>query len=164
MKLNVDAVFLFHFAHDEGALDGANVVDVAEFGEHELLVLLHVAGAHLKQVVVGTAGVVALGHLWDALDAAHKAVGNLVVDLFQLHFAEHQQPQAQLLGVEDGHIFLDIAFALKPFLAFKHWGGGEVNGVGQLLGGELCVVLQRFKYLQVGFVEVHFVAFLGVIK
>ena len=46
-RSQVDAVVLLHFAHDEGAFDGADGVDVAEFVEYELLVLLHVACAYL---------------------------------------------------------------------------------------------------------------------
>ena len=45
--LNVNAVVLFDFAHDEGALDGADVLDVAKFVENKLLILLHIARAYL---------------------------------------------------------------------------------------------------------------------
>ena len=34
-------------AHDEGAFYGAKVFDVAEFGEYEFLILLHIACAYL---------------------------------------------------------------------------------------------------------------------
>ena len=43
----VDAVVLFYLSHDEGALDGADGLDVAEFREYELLVLFHIACANL---------------------------------------------------------------------------------------------------------------------
>ena len=43
----VDAVVLFYLCHDEGALDGADGLDVAEFREYELLVLFHIACANL---------------------------------------------------------------------------------------------------------------------
>ena len=43
----VDAVVLLHFAHDEGAFYGAQVLYLAQFVEHKLLVLLHVARANL---------------------------------------------------------------------------------------------------------------------
>ena len=43
----VDAVVLFYLSHDEGALDGTDGLDVAEFREYELLVLFHIACANL---------------------------------------------------------------------------------------------------------------------
>ena len=46
MGLHVNAVVLFYFAHDEGALDGADVLDVAKFVENKLLILLHIARAY----------------------------------------------------------------------------------------------------------------------
>ena len=44
--LNVNAVVLFYFAHDEGALDGADVLDIAKFVENKLLILFHIARAY----------------------------------------------------------------------------------------------------------------------
>ena len=44
--LYINAVVLFDFAHYEGALNGADIVDVAQFVEHKLLILLHVACAY----------------------------------------------------------------------------------------------------------------------
>ena len=43
MLSDVDAVALLDFAHDEGALDGCYVFDVAQLIEDKLLVLLHIA-------------------------------------------------------------------------------------------------------------------------
>jgi len=39
-----------------------------------------------------------------------------------------------------------------PDSAFKDWGGGQVDGIGQFLGGQFCIFLQRFQYLQVCFI------------
>ena len=44
--LYINAVVLFDFAHYEGALNGTDIVDVAQFVEHKLLILLHVACAY----------------------------------------------------------------------------------------------------------------------
>ena len=41
------AAALLHFAHDEGALDGADALDVAKLGEDELLIVLHIARTYL---------------------------------------------------------------------------------------------------------------------
>ena len=44
--LYIYAVVLFNFGHNEGALDGADVLDVAKFVENKLLILFHIARAY----------------------------------------------------------------------------------------------------------------------
>ena len=38
---------MLHLAHDEGALNGCQALYLAQFVEHKLLILLHVASANL---------------------------------------------------------------------------------------------------------------------
>ena len=72
-----------------------------------------------------------------------------MVDLLELYLAEHLQALVQLVGVEHGYIFLNIALTLEPLLPFEHGGRGQVYGLGQLLGGQFCILLQSSEYLQV---------------
>ena len=139
--LDVDAVVLFDFAHDEGGFDGGEALDLTQFVEHELLVLLHVGGAHLQQVVVVARRVVALRDLRNPHHASGEGVGNLVVDLLQLHLAEHLQAQVQLVGIEQRHVLLDVAEPLQPLLSLEDGCGRQVDGVGQFLGCQLRVLL-----------------------
>ena len=45
---DIDAVTLLHLAHHEGALNGGETLNLAQFVEHELLILLHIACAYLQ--------------------------------------------------------------------------------------------------------------------
>lgn len=45
--MNIDAVVVFHLAHYERALNRTNALNVAKFGEYEVLILLHIACANL---------------------------------------------------------------------------------------------------------------------
>ena len=77
-----------------------------------------------------------------------------MVNLLQLHLAEHQQPPAQLFRVENCYILFDIAPLFQPLLSFKDGCRGQMHSVGQLFGGQFRVLLQRFQNLQVCFVYV----------
>ena len=44
---DIDTIVLLDLAHDEGALDGTDVVDVTQFVEYKLLIMLHVLRAYL---------------------------------------------------------------------------------------------------------------------
>ena len=149
----MDPVVLLDFAHDEGTLDGANTLDVAKLGEDEILILLHVAGTDLQQVIVSSGGIVALSDLWNAHDTAGEGFGYFAVDLLELYLTEYLQALAQLFSIKDGYIFLDIALTFKPLLPLKNGCGGQVNGFGQFLGGQFGILLQRLQYLQIGSVE-----------
>ena len=46
-SLYVDAIGLFHLAHDESALYGGETLNLAQFVEHKGLILLHIACAYL---------------------------------------------------------------------------------------------------------------------
>ena len=48
IKLHVDTVVLLDLGHDEGTLDGTDVIDVAKFVEDKLLVLFHITRAYFQ--------------------------------------------------------------------------------------------------------------------
>ena len=73
--------------------------------------------------------------------------------VLQFDIAEHQQSLIHLLWVEHGNILLDVAFLFQAFLTFEYGCWGQMNCFSQLFCGQFCVFLQRFQYLQVGFVE-----------
>lgn len=154
---DVQSAILFHFAHDEGALDRGDVGDVAQVLHDELLIMVHVVGAHLEQVVVGAAGVETFGDLGQTLDAAGEVVVQFAVHLSEFHLAEHREAQPQALGIEYGGIAADVALAFEPALTLKHRRGGQMDGVGEFLCRQFCVLLQRSQQLEVDFVKiVHF--------
>ena len=155
--LDAETTVLLDLAHDEGALDGGDVGDVAEVVEDELLVVLHVAGAYLEQIVVGAAGVVALDDLRQTLDAPREVVRQFAVDLLEFHFAENEEAETETLGIQNGCIAAYVALAFEPSLAFKHGGGGEIYGIGQFFGTQFCILLQGAEQLEVYFVGIfHF--------
>jgi hypothetical protein len=49
----------------------------------------------------------------------------------------------QFLRVEHGYIFLNVAVPLQSLLPLEDGGGGQVNGLGQLLSGQFGILLQR---------------------
>jgi len=57
-----------------------------------------------------------------------------------------------MIGVEHGHVFLDVALTLQSLLPLEDGCRREMHRVGQFLRGEFGVFLQRFQYLQVGLV------------
>ena len=136
---------LLYFTHHEGALDGAYALYLAQFRKHELLILLHVAGSYAQKVVVVARRIVALRYLRQSQYVPREFVGDLVVDVQELHLAEYQQLLAELFGVEHRHIFLYIAQTFEPFLSLKHRRGGQVHLLGKLFGGQFCVALQYFQ-------------------
>ena len=70
-----------------------------------------------------------------------ESISNLMIDLLELHFAEYEQSLIELIWVEYGCIFLDIAFSFKTLLTLKDWGGGQVDSISQFFGRHLCVSL-----------------------
>lgn len=140
---DVQSAILFHLAHDEGALDRGDVGDVAQVLHDELLIVGHVLCAHLEQVVVRAAGVETFGDLGQAEDVSGKVVVQFAVHLLQLHLAEHGESQPHTLGIEHGGIAADVALAFQSPLAFEHRRGGQMDGVGKLLGSHFSVALQQ---------------------
>ena len=53
-NLKLQRVFLLDFAHYKGALNRCHILDNAQFVEHKLLILFHIGGAHLEQIIVRT--------------------------------------------------------------------------------------------------------------
>ena len=76
-----------------------------------------------------------------------------MVDLLQLHLAEDEQPQPQLLRVEHSNVLPDVAFALQSLLPLKDRSRRQVYRIGQLFCGQFSVFLKNFQYFAVCFVE-----------
>ena len=110
--LYMDAIRMLDLVHHEGALQGAQALDRPQYIEDELLIILHVGRMDLEQVVVVAGDVVAFRHLGDLLDHIRKRVGNLPVDPLELHITEDDEPLVELLGIQNGYVFLDVALIL----------------------------------------------------
>lgn len=148
----VDAVALLHLVHDENALDGCQVLDVAQLVEDEFLIVFHVGRAHLQQVIEGARRVVAFRDLRCALYAPGKGFGQFMVDLLELDLAEDEQALTHKLWVEYGDVALDISLTFEAFLAFEDGRWGQMNGFCQFFCGQFGILLQRFQELDVNFI------------
>ena len=94
--------------------------------------------------------VVAFGHFGYFLYTVLEVIGNLAVHVLQFHMAEHHETHVQLVGVDDGGVFLDVTLPLKPFQTLKNGGCAQVHLLCQLTGGQFGVFLQRTQNIQVG--------------
>ena len=151
--LYMDAIRMLDLVHHEGALQGAQALDRPQYIEDELLIILHVGRMDLEQVVVVAGDVVAFRHLGDLLDHIRKRVGNLPVDPLELHVAEDDEPLVELLGIQNGYVFLDVALILQPFQPFEHRRGGEADTGCELFDRQSGILLKRPEDLQVGLVQ-----------
>ena len=148
-NLKIKCVALFYRVHNECGLDGADRVYRAEHVYDEIVVVFHVRRVYPQQVVEFSSDVEAVGHLRDALDDFHEVVCDVPVHLLQLHAAEHGESQIQLVGIQDGDIFLYIPFLFETFHSLEDWGRGKVHFGGQLLGCDAPFLLKDPQDLQI---------------
>ena len=111
---------MFHLTHHKHALHRAQALYRPQLVDEELIISLHVRGMNLQQVVSGARHIVALRHLGQLLHHLHEVLGNITVHALQLHVAEHDEALVQLLRIQHGNIFLDIAIALQAFQTLIH--------------------------------------------
>ncbi len=138
---------MFYLVHDEETLYGMEIRYLAEDIEDELLVAPHVGGMDFEEIVVAARDVVALGNLRDALDDTREVGSNLAVDLRHLDIAEDDEALVELLCVEDGDIFLDVARLLETFVSLKDRCRREADMRSELLHRQTGVVLQGLQDL-----------------
>lgn len=102
--LYADAVFVFYFFHDEGALKGGNVLVVAYDVEQKLLVILHVGSLDAQQVVEAAGYIIAFGYFGNVAHHCGEGYGSLAVKATELDAAEDGEAFIELLGVKDGGV------------------------------------------------------------
>ena len=116
------AMCVFGLVDDEDAVKATYALDAAEGVLHELLIVLHVFGVDLDEEVVVAAGVEALRDLVDALHGVHKLLDEFLGVLLKLDVAQDEDAVAHFFGIDNGHVALDVAFALQSLLTLE--GGG----------------------------------------
>lgn len=144
---------VFDFAEDEGAVERADAVDVAEDAEQEFLIRFHVAGIDFQQEVIVAGNVVALGDFGYALHCLHDAQGVFVGVLLHFQIAEHHETAVDFLRIEHGDVLGDESFAFQPFDTFKSRSRGEVDCRGEFFDGKARIVLKGAEDADVGDVE-----------
>ena len=107
-------------ADDEDAVEGADAVEVSESPEDKLLIMTHVAGIYLEQVVIISGGIEALHHFFKTGNHGCELTAEFLAVMFQTNITEDHDAVAGLDGIYDRDIFLDIAFPLQSFLAFEN--------------------------------------------
>lgn len=132
----------FQCFHDEGALDGGDIVDRAENVEHEVTVIVHAGRHDLKHIVEFAGDIVALGHLFYVFYPADERVGFLAAKLAQLHVAEYHESAAQMVGVEYRHISPYISLVLQTAHPFIDRRGRTGDARGKFFGGKTSVALE----------------------
>uniref|UniRef100_A0A699GJR0 Poly A polymerase head domain-containing protein n=1 Tax=Tanacetum cinerariifolium TaxID=118510 RepID=A0A699GJR0_TANCI len=142
-------------------------------GHHEAREVFHVFHVHAQQVVHFACHGVArhhfgpLGHRVGEVGArrrrriggaqcARVAVGGGVAVLFQPHVHVGQQAQADLVGVEQGHVLADHAGFFEALDTAQAGGGRQGHHLGYVLVGQPAIGLQDGQNLAVGFVERNF--------
>ena len=88
-------------------------------------------------------------HLHGGLEGVHHVVHGAVEQ--DLH--EHQQPLAQLGGVQPGFVAQDVAVARQALHAFQHGRGAEVHFFGELQVADAAVFLQHAQDAAVDLVD-----------
>lgn len=138
--------------HYEGTLDGAQALDGSQYVDAELIVVLHVGGIDLQQIVEFSGNIVAFGHFGDVLHPGHKVVGDFLAHTPQFNAAEYNESLSQLGGIEYGGIPFYDAGRLHPVHAVEYRRGGKMDLLGELLDGDAAVFLEDFQDLEVGLV------------
>lgn len=113
---------VFGLVDDEDAVEATYALYAAERVLHELLIVFHIFGVDLDEEVVVAAGVETLCDLVDALHGVHKLLDEFFGVLLKFDVAQDEYTVAHLLGIDDGHVALDVAFALQSLLTLE--GGG----------------------------------------
>ena len=93
---------ILDFANHDDAVEASDAVDVSQGVEHEILIILHVAGIHLDLEIVIACGVVAFRDLVYLLHGVHKLLYQVVGVLFQSDVAEHDDVMSQLVVIYHG--------------------------------------------------------------
>ena len=88
---------ILDFSNHDDAVQTSDAVDVSQGVEHEILIILHVAGIHLNLEIVITGGIVALRYLVDGLHGIHELLNQIVGVLLQSDIAEHNHVVSCLL-------------------------------------------------------------------
>ena len=115
---------------------------------------------YFQQIVVVARDVVALGDLGNSAHDARKFGGDVAVEAPELYAAKDDEAAVELLGVEHGDVFADIAFVVEPLEPFEYGRGREMHTCGELLGRQAGVLLQDAQDLQIGLVvSVHGIKF-----
>ena len=144
---------MLYLVHGKGAFDGGHAFDAPQGVEQKLLIVLHVVGMDFQQVVEVARDVVAFSHLRHLHDALREVVGNVSVELAELHLAKHYEALVELVGIHHRDVALDEALALQSAPALEHGSGREVDLRGQFLVGQAGIVLECLQDEQVGAVE-----------
>lgn len=119
LPANHHAVSRLYFAHDKDAVQASYALHGTQFGKHKALVRTHVARIYLHDKVVIARGIVAFAYLVHLLYGLHKLQTVLSTVLLQSYVAQHNEPNAHLLGIQNGCVALYIALALEPLLPLK---------------------------------------------
>ena len=147
---------ILDFANHDDAVEASDAVDVSQGVEHEILIILHVAGIHLDLEVVIASGIVALRYLVDGLHGIHELLNQIVGVLLQSDIAEHNHVVSHLVMIHYRSISLDVSLTLQSLLSLEGGRRGEVYSCGKFLHCESRVLLQQLEYLDIDFVEIFF--------
>ena len=144
---------MFDFFHDEGALDGGDIVVAADDVQQELLVVAHVGRLDAEQIVKASGDVVALGDLGDAAHQRSEGLCPFDAELAQLDAAENCEASVQLRRVKDCGVLLDVTEAFQTLHALISRSGGQMYLRSQLFIGETGVLLEGTEDVEVLGVE-----------
>ena len=133
---------ILDFSNHDDAVQTSDAVDVSQGVEHEILIILHVAGIHLDLEIVITGSVVAFRYLVDGLHGIHELLNQVMGMLLQSDIAEHNHVVPHLVMIHDCSISLDVSLSLQSLLSFEGWRRGEVYSCSKFLYGESGVLLQ----------------------
>ena len=147
------AEVVLDFFHDEGAFEGAEHGEGAEYVEQELLVVFHVGAMYAQHVVEPAGYVVTFGDFVDVHYGLAELTGCLCVEGGELYAAVHDESFVESLGIQYGDVAADVAVALEASDALVCGGGAKVDFLCQLLGGEACVLLEGSEEGDVGGVQ-----------
>lgn len=106
------AMCVFGLVDDEDAVEATYALDATKRVLHELLIVFHVFGVDLDEEVIVTAGVEAFCDFVNVLHSVHKLLDEFFCVLLELDVAQDEYAVAYLLCIDDGHVALDVAFAL----------------------------------------------------